>query len=39
MPCIGRGRTGRTVDGLGRVAIENWKMPVINRLTVAYVCL
>jgi len=27
MPCIGRERTGRTVDGLGRVTVENWKMP------------
>jgi hypothetical protein len=27
VPCIGRERTGRTVDGLGRVTIENWKMP------------
>jgi hypothetical protein len=27
MPSIGRGRTGKTVDGLERVTIENWKMP------------
>lgn len=27
MPCIDRERTGKTVDGLGRVTFENLKMP------------
>ena len=27
MLCIGREKTGRTVDGLGRLTVENWKMP------------